>query len=69
MRTSTGVLLAAVLVVAPAGCAQREAASTSPAVSQTNFEVTPAVAATTGATAIVALGILAIVACGIACAQ
>jgi hypothetical protein len=69
MRTSTGVLLAAVLAVVPAGCAQREAASTSPAVSQTNFEVTPAVAATTGVTAVVALGVMAIIACGVACAQ
>jgi len=70
MRCMSTAFLCATLALASAGCADREAVATGPedAPPGATFEVTPAVAAASGATFVVALGIMAIIACGIACA-
>lgn len=68
MRILSTALICATIALAPAGCAQRETAATTDA-PETTFEVTPPVAIATGATAIVGLGLMAIIACGIICVQ
>ena len=54
----------------PAGCAREQPVAAAPSGdgSGTTFEMTPAIGVATGATFVVALGIMAIIACGIACA-
>lgn len=70
MRAAPVAFLCASLAFATAACTQQQTrvASTSAEASETTFEVTPAVGVATGATVVIALGIMAIVACGIACA-
>lgn len=69
MRSVTMAFFCAVLALAPVGCASRQtAAAPSENASGTTFEMTPAIGVATGATFVVALGIMAIIACGIACA-
>ncbi len=70
MRTVTIALFCGALALAPAACTRQEApvAATPAAAGATTFEITPAIGVATGVTFVVALGIMAIVACGIACA-
>ncbi len=72
MRNICTALVCTALILGPSGCATQSAPpiTTAPVEqSETRFEVTPGVAAATGATLVVALGITALIACGIACAN
>lgn len=72
MRSICSALVCVTLILGPSGCATQPVSPVAPAPaeqSDTRFEVTPGVAVATGATFALALGIAAIIACGIACAN